>query len=463
MTRTRVRHRCEACGATSPKWLGRCPECGEWGTLVEDVVAATPGLRAGGHAGALPSTPVMPLAEVGELGAVVTPTGVPELDRVLGGGLVAGSVTLVGGEPGIGKSTLVLQALASMAARGQRCLLVAGEESPEQVRARAHRLGALAPSLLVASETSLPVVLAQAENVEPSVIAVDSVQTLTDPDVPGAAGSVSQVRDCAHALVRYAKDRNVVTVLVGHVTKDGSLAGPRALEHVVDTVLSFEGDRHHALRMLRASKHRFGPTDELGVLEMREQGLVGVPDASALFLADRRPGVPGSVIAPVMDGNRPLVVEVQALVAPNGGAPVPRRVAHALDSSRVSMLTAVLQKRARVDALAGSDVYTSVAGGARVSEPGADLALALAIAGSARDGAVPEGTVVVGELGLGGEVRQVAHTPRRLAEAARVGFTRAIVPRSTPDVAGLELVRVADVLEALATFDVMGGSHRQSA
>jgi DNA repair protein RadA/Sms len=317
-------------------------------------------------------------------------------------------------------------------------------------------LGALAPSLLVASETSLPFVLAQAENVGPSVVAVDSVQTLTDPDVPGAAGSVSQVRDCAHALVRYAKERNVVVVLVGHVTKDGTLAGPRALEHVVDTVLSFEGDRHHALRMLRASKHRFGPTDELGVLEMREQGLVGVPDASALFLADRRPGVPGSVIAPVMDGNRPLVVEVQALVAPNGGAPVPRRVAHALDSSRVSMLTAVLQKRARVEALAGSDVYTSVAGGARVSEPGADLALALAIAGSARDGAVPEGTVVVGELGLGGEVRQVAHTPRRLAEAARVGFTRAIVPRSTPDVAGLDLVRVADVLEALATIDGMG-------
>jgi DNA repair protein RadA/Sms len=325
------------------------------------------------------------------------------------------------------------------------------------VRARAHRLGALAPSLLVASETSLPVVLAQADNIEPSVIAVDSVQTLTDPDVPGAAGSVSQVRDCAHALVRYAKERNVVTILVGHVTKDGSLAGPRALEHVVDTVLSFEGDRHHALRMLRASKHRFGPTDELGVLEMGEHGLVGVPDASALFLADRRPGVPGSVIAPVMDGNRPLVVEVQALVAPNGGAPVPRRVAHALDSSRVSMLTAVLQKRARVEALAGADVYTSVAGGARVSEPGADLALALAIAGSAREGAVPEGTVVVGELGLGGEVRQVAHTPRRLAEAARVGFTRAIVPRSTPDVGGLDLVRVGDVLEALATFGPTGG------
>jgi DNA repair protein RadA/Sms len=443
MTRTRVRHRCETCGATSPKWLGRCQECGEWGSLVEDLVDATtlsaaPTLR----------THAMPLVEVGEMATFTQPTGVTELDRVLGGGLVPGSVTLIGGEPGIGKSTLVLQALATMAKRGSHCLLVVGEESPEQVRARAQRLDALAPSLLVVGETSLPAVLAHADTVVPDVLAIDSVQTLADPDTPGTPGSVTQVRDGSQRIVRYAKDHHIATLLVGHVTKDGSLAGPRALEHVVDTVLSFEGDRHHALRMLRASKHRFGPTDELGVLEMVERGLSSVPDATALFLADRRPGVSGSVIAPVMDGNRPLLVEVQALVVDTSSQP-PRRVAHALDTGRVAMLTAVLHKRGGCLALANADVYTSVAGGARVAEPGADLALALAIATSLYDGAVASDTVVLGELGLGGEVRQVAHAPRRLAEAARVGFTRAIVPKSTPDVAGMTLCRVESLRAAL--------------
>jgi DNA repair protein RadA/Sms len=451
MSRTRVRYRCEACGATAPKWLGQCPTCDEWGTLVEEpepaAIATAPRIAPASH--------VTPLVEVGAPEKGMWPTGVDELDRVLGGGLVPGSVTLVGGEPGIGKSTLVLQALAELASQGARCLLVAGEESAEQVRTRAQRLGALAPSLLVVAETSLPCVLAHADAVAPDVVAIDSVQTLHDPDTPGAPGSVTQVRDGAQRVVRYAKEHDVAIVLVGHVTKDGALAGPRALEHVVDTVLSFEGDRHHALRMLRASKHRFGPTDELGVLEMTERGLGSVPDASAMFLADRRPGVSGSVVAPVIDGNRPLLVELQALVVPNP-APVPRRIANALDTSRIAMLTAVLQKRGGLHALATADVYTSVTGGARVSEPGADLAVALAIATSAYDGFVPARTVVLGELGLGGEVRQAVHTTRRLAEAARVGFARAIVPISTPDVDGLELCRVPDVRTALDAVDDFG-------
>jgi DNA repair protein RadA/Sms len=447
MARTHVRYRCESCGAQSPKWLGRCPECGEWGTL-EEAAAAPRAPAEEIVARVAPSTVVMPLVEVGEMGGSMRPTGVDELDRVLGGGLVSGSVTLLGGEPGIGKSTLVLQALAAMAARGAHCLLVSGEESPEQVRARAQRLGALVPSLLVVADTSLPAVLAHADTIRPDVLAIDSIQTLADPDTPGAAGSVTQVRDGAQRIVRYAKEHNIATLLVGHVTKDGALAGPRALEHVVDTVLSFEGDRHHALRMLRASKHRFGAVDELGVLEMAEDGLRSVPDASALFLADRRPGASGSVVAPVMDGTRPLVVEMQALVTA-GNPTMPRRIAHALDSSRVAMLTAVLQKRGRLDVLSHEDVYASVAGGARVCDPGADLALALAIATSAYDHAVPGDTVVLGELGLGGEVRQAVHTPRRLAEAVRAGFTRAIVPASAPDAPGLDLRRVPDLVAAL--------------
>jgi DNA repair protein RadA/Sms len=415
---------------------------------VEDVVAADrPALAV------VPTTLVVPLVETGAMGTVQRPTGIGELDRVLGGGLVPGSVTLIGGEPGIGKSTLVLQALGAMAARGARSLLVAGEESPEQVRARAERLDALTPSLLVVAETSLPAVLAHADVIQPDVLAIDSVQTLCDADVPGGPGSVSQVRESAQRLVRYAKEHNVAVLLVGHVTKDGALAGPRALEHVVDTVLSFEGDRHHALRMLRASKHRFGATDELGVLEMTEGGLCGVPDASALFLADRRPGAYGSVIAPVMEGSRPLLVEVQALVAETNLA-MPRRVSHALDTSRVAMLTAVLQKRGGCIHLAGADIYVTVTGGVRVSEPGADLALALAIATATYEKPVAGDTVVFGELGLGGEVRQVVHSPRRLTEAARAGFKKAIVPKSTPDVPGMELHRVADLAAAMEFLDL---------
>ncbi|MGH9033892.1 MAG: DNA repair protein RadA, partial [Acidimicrobiia bacterium] len=401
MAKTRTVHRCRECGGTSPRWLGRCPECDAWGTLVEtrDRSGSAPAVVVTEGEGPLP------IAEVDPLGVAARPTGIGELDRVLGGGLVPGSVTLLGGEPGMGKSTLLLQALGRLAEAGARCLLVTAEESREQVRLRAERVGALAPGLLLAADTSLAHVHAHVDAVAPDVLAVDSIQAVIDPDQPGAAGSVTQVRDCAHRLVRQAKERALATLLVGHVTKEGTLAGPRVLEHVVDTVVSFDGDRHHSLRMLHALKHRFGPTHELGLFEMGSAGLTGVPDASALFLADRRPGVPGSVVAPVLEGARPVLVEVQALVAPHE-VPMPRRAAQGLDGGRLSMLLAVLEQRADVN-VARADVFASVAGGVRVTEAGVDLAVALGVAGARLGAAVDPGTVALGELGLGGEVRQV--------------------------------------------------------
>jgi DNA repair protein RadA/Sms len=355
----------------------------------------------------------------------------------------------------MGKSTLILQALGAIAARGIPCLLVSAEESVAQVRIRAERLHTLAPGLFVVSETSLPAIVAHVEALAPAVCAIDSIQTMHDPDSTGAAGSVGQVREGAQLIVRLAKTRGTAVLLVGHVTKDGTLAGPRVLEHVVDTVLSFEGDRHHELRMLRALKHRFGATDELGLMQMTEAGLSPVDDPSGLFLADRRPGASGSVVTCAMEGSRPLCVEVQALVSETP-APIPRRVAQSVDSSRLAMLLAVLAERAQVG-LAKCDVYASVAGGVRVAEPGADLALAVAIAGARSGATVEADTVVIGELGLGGEVRQVPHSPRRLGEALRLGFRRAIVPCSTPDVPGMSLVRVSDLEEALvATLQPSG-------
>jgi DNA repair protein RadA/Sms len=447
MTRTRVRYGCEQCGAEAPQWLGRCTDCGEWGTVVEvsaelldgplDVVATV-----------ATASPPVALADVDPTGAARRSTEISEFDRVLGGGFVAGSVTLLGGEPGVGKSTLLLQAMRSMAHAGTRALLVAAEESPEQVRLRAERIGPLPRELLVVAETSLPAVLAHVAATKPDVLIVDSIQSVTDPNAPGVAGSVTQVRDCTQALVRFAKEYGTVIVLVGHVTKDGALAGPRALEHLVDTVLQFEGDRHHALRMLRAVKHRFGPTGELGIFEMAGEGLRELADASAMLLTDRQPGATGSVVVPVMEGSRPLLVEMQALVTSNN-APMPRRQAQSFDTGRLAMLIAVLEQRGGID-LKSFDVFASVVGGVRVAETGADLGLLLAIASTHLDRTVPPQTVVVGEVGLGGEVRSVPQLARRLAEAARIGFLQAIVPESAPDVGELSLVRVRDVRSALA-------------
>jgi DNA repair protein RadA/Sms len=398
-----------------------------------------------------PSTRPVPIGDVDMTAAAARPTGLPELDRVLGGGLVPGSVTLLGGEPGIGKSTLLLQALAAMAHAGARVLLVTAEESAQQVRLRAERLGAVADGLHVVAETSLAHVLAHIATTSPDVVVVDSVQTIHDPLLASAPGSVAQVRGCASTLVRAAKADRVATVLVGHVTKEGTLAGPRVLEHLVDTVLAFEGDRHHALRLLRAVKHRFGSTEELGLFEMGEQGLVGVPDPSGLFLADRCPGVPGSVVVPTLDGHRALLVEVQALVSPTT-APQPRRSAQGVDPGRLALLLAVLERRTDVR-VATSDVYASAVGGVRVVEPAADLAVALAVASSLRRTPLPDDLVACGEVGLGGELRQVHHTPRRLAEAARLGFTRAVLPVSAPDPpAGVRAIRVPTLAAALAVL-----------
>ncbi|MEA3055984.1 MAG: hypothetical protein QOD30_1416 [Actinomycetota bacterium] len=440
-TKLKAVYRCGECGGESPKWLGRCPACEAWGSLVEELERPV-------LASVATLTPRSTLALIGEVSLdayAAVPSGVPELDRVLGGGFVPGSVTVLGGEPGIGKSTLLLQVLAGMARQGQRCLVVTAEESAQQVRSRAERLGTIVPDLYLAAETSLPHVLAHVEELSPDVLVVDSIQTIFDPELSSAPGSVAQVRDCAHRLVREAKERGMTTVLVGHVTKEGGLAGPRVLEHLVDTVLSFEGERHHALRLLRAAKHRFGSTAELGLFEMAERGLLGVPDPSKLFLADRRPGVAGSVVVPTVEGHRPLLVEVQALVTKAFSETVPpKRYAQGLDQGRMSMLLAAIK------GYGGLDVHVSAVGGVRIAEPGADLAVALAITSAKSGRAIGEGIVACGEVGLTGEVRQVSQTPRRLAEAARLGFTTAIVPKSSPaPPPGIDVIRVATVADAI--------------
>ncbi len=442
MATGRVAHRCSSCGTPSATWVGRCPSCDEWGT----VVAGAP--KAQGRAAPLGAAVAL-RAEVDEAQPACRATGVGELDRVLGGGLVADSVTLVGGEPGVGKSTLILQAVAGLAERGARVLYVSAEESVAQVRGRAHRLGLAGDGVSVVADRSVDDIVGQIDAVDAEVVVVDSIQTVHHPAHPSVPGSPVQVRECAQALVTEAKRRPVTVVLVGHVTKDGSLAGPRHLEHVVDTVVSVEGDRHHGLRLVRAVKHRFGTTAELGVLEMTGQGLVGVSDPSALFLADRRRGVTGSVVAPVLDGRRPLLVEVQALVAPSTLAQ-PRRTAQGLDGGRLSLLLAVLARRAGVR-VGDADVYAAVAGGAKVAEPAVDLAVALAVVSSQLDAVAPDDAVAIGEIGLGGEIRGVAQVEQRLVEAQRHGFGRALVPPSAPDgPPGFAVTRVATLGEALA-------------
>jgi DNA repair protein RadA/Sms len=444
MAKVKAVFRCAACGGEAAKWLGRCPCCGEWGSLVEE-----PDGPRGGYLLVAPPGPAVPIAEIDAGDGSPRPTGVGELDRVLGGGLVPGSVTLLGGEPGIGKSSLLLQAAASVAATGARCLYVTAEESTQQVRLRAERLGALAARLWLAADTSIAHVLAHVDEVGPDLLVVDSIQTVCDPDVGSAPGSVAQVRECAARLVAEAKQRGLAVVLVGHVTKDGALAGPRVLEHVVDTVLAFEGDRHHALRLLRAVKHRFGGTAELGLFEMTESGLVGVPDGSGLFLADRRAGVTGSVVAPTLEGQRPLLVEVQALVASSPLAS-PRRSAQGVDPGRLALLLAVLDRRLGLP-VGGVDVHALAVGGVRVVEPAADLPLALAVVSSLSGVPVPADVVACGEVGLGGELRQVRGVDRRLAEAARLGFGRAVLPASAPDPPpGMSAVRAGSLEEVIA-------------
>lgn len=474
MARPKNVYSCTECGAAAPQWTGWCRGCDASGSLVARTVASkAPGQARSAGKGALDGRSTgegslgtvacaVPIPEALAGGVDPVATGVAEVDRVLGGGLVPGSVTLIGGEPGIGKSTLLLQLAGAMAAQGRRSVYLTAEESAQQVASRARRVGVTSPQVWLAAETTLSGALDLVDQASPDVLVVDSVQALGDPELGSTPGSLAQVRGCAQLLVDEAKRRPLTVVMVGHVTKEGALAGPKVLEHVVDTVLSFEGERHHALRLLRATKHRFGSTHELGLFEMSETGLRGVPDPSALFLADRHPGTAGSVVAPVLDGQRPLLVEVQALVVPSQ-APLPRRTAQGLDSGRLAQMLAVLERRAHVPVM-GSDVHVAVAGGVQVREPGVDLAVALAVASSRNDRSVSQDLVACGEIGLGGELRQVQRTDRRLAEAARLGFQQAIAPRSAPDPPlpgrNLRLHRLRSVAEALGVAGVAGTSCR---
>jgi len=456
-------HRCRACGGGTPRWAGRCPTCGEWNSLVEEQVAGSVSqprratgaldLLAEGVFGPGPveaSARALPLDAVDPTQSGPVPTGLAELDRVLGGGLVPGSVTLLGGEPGVGKSTLLLQVLASMAGRGAPVLLVSAEESAQQVRRRAERLGPLPAGLMVLATTDLSALPAALVDTAPGLVVVDSIQAVFDPAVAGIPGSLGQVRACTDQVVHLAKLHRVAIVVVGHVTKEGTLAGPRTLEHLVDTVLGVEGDRHHALRTVRATKHRFGPTGELGLFEMNDTGLAVVTDPYRLLLGDRRPGAPGSAVLPAMQGQRALLVEVQALTSRTASDTPSRRSAQGVDGGRLALLLAVLEQRAGVS-VTRTDVFASAVGGIRVLEPAADLALALALASAVTDRPLPPDLVVFGEVGLGGEIRQVPHAPRRLAEAARVGFRHALVPSSCPDgPPGMEVVHVRSLGQAIA-------------
>lgn len=457
MARLRSVHVCTECGAQQPRWLGRCPACGGWDTLVEEPTgegAPAPHDLLGADRRVRPAK-VVPLRDVDASAAPRVATGIGELDRVLGGGLVPGSVVLLGGEPGVGKSTLALQ-LARAIAEGAPVLYVTGEESLEQVRLRAERLGEISPRLLALAETRVEALAEAWREAWPRLVLVDSIQTLRTDRVESAPGSVAQVRESAALLSAAAKAHGTALVLIGHVTKEGVLAGPRVLEHMVDVVLTFEGDRQHAFRVLRCSKNRFGSTHEVGVFTMLQSGLEEVPNPSELFLAERRCDTPGSCVVPVLEGSRPLLLELQALVAPAGYGTA-RRTCLGIDDGRVALLLAVLDRRSDVD-LVGRDVYVNVTGGVRVSETAADLGLALALASSRLDLALPPDVAACGEVGLGGEVRRVARLDLRLREAARLGFRRVLVPEGAPDGTPAEVARVpvARLADAVAWLRRLG-------
>jgi DNA repair protein RadA/Sms len=476
MAKAQSRYVCQSCGDDFLRWEGQCRSCGAWNTLVETLVRDSgPRRRPPAASGSEP----VALGRASEPDTPRLPVGIGELDRVLGGGLVPGSLVLIGGEPGVGKSTLLLQAAAAFAsepsrsgARDAHVLYATGEESAGQVRLRARRLGLLdgpaAERVEVIAESDVGRITETARHSRPAVLIVDSIQTITIPELDGAAGSVGQVRESALRLMELAKGEGIATVLVGHVTKDGALAGPKTLEHLVDAVLSFEGERFAALRLIRASKNRFGATDEVGVFEMRDVGLVEVREPGRAFLVDREVAAPGSVVVPTLEGSRPMLVEIQTLVAPAGfGAP--RRTTSGLDANRLALLVAVLGRRAGIG-LSSHDVYANVAGGLAIAEPAIDLPLALALASSLRDRPVGGATVAVGEVGLLGELRAVGGLGRRLREAARLGFERAIVPRSRDadadvgSVDGLRLVRAATLREAIAlAIEPSGGRSEPEA
>ena len=440
---------CQTCGYQAPKWMGKCPDCGTWDSMVEEIMVASTrsGKNRGSSAGATPvAIDSIELDTEHRLH-----TRIQEFDRVLGGGLVSGTLILIGGDPGIGKSTLMLQALHGLARQGHKVLYVSGEESIRQLRLRSKRLETVASELLVVSEVDVESVLGMVETSKPEVLVIDSIQTMYNGELTSAPGSVSQVRESTVRLMLMAKKTGVPTFLVGHVTKDGAIAGPKLLEHMVDTVLYFEGDRNHIFRILRAVKNRFGSTNEIGVFEMKDRGLEEVANPSAVFLSERPAGAAGSVVTASMEGTRPILVELQALAsATNFGTP--RRTILGLDANRVALLAAVMEKKLGMH-LMGYDIFMNVAGGVRVVEPAVDLAIVAAVASSFLDKPIAEGTLVLGEVGLTGEVRAIGQVDTRISESRKMGFTRCLAPESNlkrlRDIDGIEVMGVKTVSEAV--------------
>lgn len=460
MAKLKSKFVCQECGYESAKWLGRCPGCGSWNTMVEERETSQHKARGISGGGSGKTSPARPITQVVQLEQPRADTGIQELNRVLGGGLVPGSLILVGGDPGIGKSTLLLQASHRLARLGMPILYVSGEESAEQTRLRADRLQALDPNLFVAAETDLNAVETLIDQVKPKLLVIDSIQTVYHPEITSAPGSVAQVRECTGRLMRWAKGRGIAVIIVGHVTKEGAIAGPRMLEHMVDCVLYFEGERHHTYRVLRAVKNRFGSTNEIGLFEMRSLGLTEVENPSEMFLSERPSGVAGSAVAASIEGTRPVLIELQALVAPTSFA-TPRRMAAGLDHNRVTMIMAVLEKRLGMF-LQNQDAYVNVVGGVRLDEPAVDLAVAVSLASSFRDQITRPKDVFIGEVGLTGEVRGVSRLEQRTAEASNMGFQRVILPaknrRGWSPPKQLEVIWVETVEEALEA--ALGGSNR---
>jgi DNA repair protein RadA/Sms len=449
VTKVRTVFACQACGFESSKWLGRCPDCGEWNSMVEERQLAAPTRAPQASLDLATGSRPKPYDQIDGAEADRVPSGIDEFDRVLGGGIVPGSLVLIGGEPGIGKSTLLLQVAHLLGRTGGAVLYVSGEESERQIKLRGERLGISGGGLFLMGETSLERILEEVESLKPAALVVDSVQTIYSQRFPSAPGSISQVREVATQLLFVAKGKGITTFLIGHVTKDGNLAGPKSLEHIVDTVLYFEGEKHQHHRIVRAVKNRFGAISEMGVFEMTGTGLKAVANPSALFLSERLAGSPGSAVVATIEGSRPMLVEVQALVSPTSFGN-PRRMSLGIDPNRTNLLVAVLEKRLGLG-LPTEDVFVSVAGGLEVDEPAADLGVAAAIASSFRNRPLPADTVVFGEIGLGGEVRGASQTGLRLREASQMGFKRCVMPARNviDDVEGIEQVGVQTLEEAL--------------
>jgi DNA repair protein RadA/Sms len=443
---------CQSCGHSAARWFGRCAACSEWNTCVEERPLEIDKRRE--HLTIAPRAELQPITEVQSQDHERLHTGISEFDRVLGGGIMPGSVVLVGGDPGIGKSTLLLQMAGQLSAAGLSVAYISAEESAAQIRQRADRLGALSPELQVLAETNLMTILDQLKKASPMAVIIDSIQTIYMPELESAPGSVTQVRECAARLVYLSKESGVPVFLVGHVTKEGTVAGPRVLEHIVDTVLYLEGERHHHFRILRAAKNRFGSTNEIGIFEMRDYGLIEVSNPSEILLAERAEGISGSAIVCSIEGTRPLMVEIQALVSRSSFG-YPQRVATGIDAKRLSIIIAVLEKRCGHD-LSGDDIFINVVGGLRLDEPAVDLGVGLAIVSSFRDKAIEAKTMAVGEVGLGGEIRPVNQIERRVLEAHSLGFERCLVARSNlkgwKRPAGMEVIGVGglEAAESLA-------------